>query len=373
MRFLAKTFSGLENVLKDELVALEAQNVEVQTRAVSFEANKEILYKANYLLRTALRILLPLAEFTFEDVEQYYEKIKQIEFENYFDTSKTFNIDAVVKSTFFNNTHFAALKAKDAIVDRFREKTGNRPNVDRSSSQIVVNVYVNENFCTVSLDMAGEPLYKRSYRHKATDAPLNEVLAAGIIGLSRWNKKTPFVDFMCGSGTLPIEAAMFAYNIPAQILRKNFSFFHFNDFDKSIWEKILKEAKQKQSAKFCDIRASDISPKAVDFAAQNMTNLGLSALIDTKRYDFTKTKSDNPCHIVINPPYWKRIEGQNKNSVEDFYKAIGDTLKNNYKGSVAWIFTGNLQALKHIGLKHSEKIILFNGSIESRLVKYELY
>ncbi len=176
-------------------------------------------------MRTALRILLPLAEFTFEDVEQFYEKIKQIEFEKYFDISKTFNIDAVVKSTFFNNTHFAALKAKDAIVDRFREKSGNRPSVDTNSPQIVVNVYVNENFCTVSLDMAGEPLFKRGYRHKATDAPLNEVLAAGIIQLSRWNRKTPFVDFMCGSGTLPIEAAMLAYNIPAQILRRIFPFF----------------------------------------------------------------------------------------------------------------------------------------------------
>lgn len=372
MKLLAKTFTGLEEILQKEIEKLGGQNAQKQNRAVSFEGDRHLLYKANYTLRTALKILLPISDFEFANIDEFYEKIYQIEWEKYFTVSKSIQIDPVVNSELFNNTHFAALKAKDAIVDRFTNKTGKRPNVDTKSPEIIINLYIKDNYCNVTLDTSGEPLFKRGYRTRQVEAPINEVLAAGLIQLSEWNTKKPLIDFMCGSGTLPIEAAMLAYNIPAQILRKNFAFQNFNDFDKSIWVSVVNQAKENQSTNSFKIFASDVSPKAVDISAQNMANLGLSAFIDLKKRDFINTSYEKPAHIIFNPPYWKRIY-DDQQSVEEFYKSIGDTLKNNYKGSEAWLFTGNLNALKSIGLKTAQKIILYNGPIESRLVKYELY
>lgn len=372
MEIIAKTFAGLEEVLKKEIEQINGTNIKILNRSVSFEGDLSALYKANYIFRTAIKILVPIFNFEFESVEEFYRNILDFEWEKHIKSNKTFSIEPVVASSFFNNTHFAALKAKDAIVDRFMKKFNRRPNVDTDNPDVKINIYIKENYCNISLDSSGEPLFKRGYRKKQGRAPLNEVLAAGIIQLSEWNKKTEFLDFMCGSGTLPIEAAYYALNIPSQYKRFKFAFQNWQNYDSDLWKKIVEQENDKQYLTKVNIYASDISQKTLDEAAENVINAGLSAYIDLRRRSFDKVKFNKPKHIVFNPPYGKRIETKNF-SIEDFYKQIGDHLKQNFAQSEAWMFTGNLKALKHFGLKTSKKIILFNGPIESRLVKYELY
>ncbi len=372
MEIIAKTFSGLEEVLKKEIEEIGGEKIKILRRSVAFKGDKKILYLANYKLRTALRILMPILEFNFENINDFYAQLYDFEWEKYFNVNKTFSVDPVVSSKLFKNTHFAALKAKDAIVDSFMSKTSKRPNVDTKYPDIKINLYVNGKYANVSIDTSGAPLFKRGYRVKQGTAPLNEVLAAGLIYLSEWDKQTEFLDFMCGSGTLPIEAVMIGYNIPPQFKRKKFGFMNLKNFDENLWKKIIEEEDEKQTYKKISIFASDISQKATNIAAENILNAGFSAYIDLKTTAFDKLHFNSPKHIIFNPPYGKRL-GNKGREMDEFYKHIGDTLKQNFAGSQAWMFTGNLDALKRVGLRTSKKIIVFNGPIESRLVKYELY
>ncbi len=372
MEIIAKTFAGLEDVLEAEIRDIGGTNIEKLRRSISFEGDLKTLYRANYVLRTALKTLVPIFNFEFKDVDEFYQKIYDFEWEKELKLNKTFQIEPVVNSHFFKNTHFAALKMKDAIVDRFMDKKNRRPNVDTYKSDVKINLYVNDNYCNVSLDSSGEPLFKRGYRKQQGKAPLNEVLAAGIIQLSEWDKKTEFLDFMCGSGTLAIEAAMYGLNIPAQFKRRKFGFQNWSNYDADLWQKVVEEENDKQSTRQINVFASDISSRALDEAAENVINAGLSAFISLKRQSFDKVKFGKPKHIVFNPPYGKRIDTK-EFSIGDLYKQIGDHLKQNFENSQAWMFTGNLRALKQFGLKPAKKIVLYNGPIESRLVKYELY
>lgn len=372
MNIIAKTFSGLEEVLMEEIKEIGGTNIKKLQRSVSFDGDKKTLYRANYKLRTALKILVPIFDFEFDDIDEFYKNIHKIVWEKNFTVDKTFMIEAVISSDIFRNTQFAALRAKDAIVDRFRERTGERPSIDKYAPQIKINVYVKGNYCNISLDSSGDALFKRGYRESGGAAPINEVLAAGLVLLSKWDKKKEFLDFMCGSGTILIEAAMIGMNIPPQFKRKFFAFQEWKNFDLGLWEEVQEEENKKQSKKSITLFGSDISLKAIEMARENVANSGLSSYIKLKRASFTTLKYETPKHIVFNPPYGKRIGGEEED-MYDFYEKIGDTLKQNYTNSEAWFITGNLPALKHVGLRTSKRIILFNGPIESRFVKYELY
>lgn len=372
MEIIAKTFSGLEDVLKKEIEQIGGQNIKILKRSVSFEGDKKLLYTANYKLRTALKILTPIFDFEFKDINDFYAQLYDIEWEKYFDVKNTISIDPVIFSDFFDNTHFAALKAKDAIVDSFMSKVNRRPSVDIKNADVKINLYISDKYVNVSLDSSGMPLFKRGWRMKQGVAPLNEVLAAGIILLSEWDKKTEFLDYMCGSATLPIEATMIGLNIPPQIRRKKFGFQKWKDYDSDLWEKVVEEENNKQSMNLINIFASDNSARTVDEAQENISFAGFSPYISLQKRSFENVSFNSDKHIVFNPPYGKRI-GKTGGEMNNFYKTIGDSLKRNFIGSDAWIFTGNLDAIKHVGLRSSKKIILFNGPIESRLVKYELY
>ncbi len=369
--FTAKTLAGLENILAGELEALGAASVETGNRVVFFRGDKTLMYKANYLCRTALRILKPIGVFRVKSEQELYEKVKRIDWPSLFDVNKTFVVSASVFHSSLTNSLYAALKTKDAIADQFREKLGKRPYVSKENAQIHIDVHISQEECTISLDSSGESLHKRGYRVSVDKAPLNEVLAAGMIKLSGWKMDGDFIDPMCGSGTIPIEAAMLAMKIPAGYYRKNYSFEHWNDFEPVLFEKIKEEA----SGEICEydhpIIASDRSYKAFGIARSNMRNAGLDKDIMLLNKPFEKVNPESGKGVLIfNPPYGLRLE---EDELIELYKHIGDVLKNHFQGYEAWIITGNLEVAKFIGLRPSRKIILYNGPLESRFIKFEMY
>jgi len=372
MKIIAKTSSGIEDILVKEIETIGGKNIRKLKRSVEFEGDKRVLYLANYKLRTAVKIIVPIFDFKFKDVEDYYQKLYDYQWDKIFDPSYTLSIDSSVRSDFFNNTYYATLKAKDAIVDFFRKKTNVRPDIDKDDPDIKINIYVNKDYCNVSLDSSGQPLFKRGWRKNQGIAPINEVLAAAIVMMSEWNTQLPLLDFMCGSGTIPIEAAMIAFNIPPQIKRKSFSFMKWRDFDYRLWMQIIEEEHSKINYdKNIKIFANDISKKAVENTRENIRSAGLKDYIKVFNKSFDKLDFKHTMYIIFNPPYGKRIE--TKEEIYDFYKKIGDTLKNNFKNCEAWMITGNMEALKHLGLRTSKRVNLFNGQIEAKLVKYEIY
>lgn len=366
-----KTMAGLEDVLINELKELGAKNIKRGTRIVHITGDKKLLYSINYRCRTALRVLVPIKRFKIYTENNFYKKIKKIDWSSYLDVSNTFAIDEVVKNSIFRHTKFAAYRAKDAIVDHFREKTEDRPNVDPVNPDIRISLHVMEDTCTISLDSSGSSLHKRGYKTSIGEAPINEVLAAGIIKLSGWHGETNFIDPMCGSGTFAIEAAMIAQNIAPGFYRDSFGFQKWKDFDKNIWQEILTESAEEIRDSECKILASDISWQALKTARENISNAKLSRDIELKQCNFFNLQAPfETGTIITNPPYDERLKS---NDILDLYKSIGDTFKNNFAGYTAWIISGNIQALKSVGLRPSKRIILFNGPIESRLVKYEMY
>ncbi len=371
---IVKTLAGLEPVLEQELVRIGAKKIKQLTRAVSCEGDNKILYRINYESRTAIRVLKPIVELRANNQEQLYDEIKNIPWENFLDCSKTFAINSVVYSEIFTHSGYVTLKVKDAIVDRFREKTGNRPSIDTKFADVRINIFIQKDVCKVSLDSSGTPLYKRGYKNKLGLAPLNEVLAAGMILLSEWDQKTDFVDFMCGSGTLVVEAGMIALNIPPQIKRDDFAFKNWNDYDANLWENIKEKARQQirhEDDLECRIFASDISLSAITITRGHIKNAFSERIITTQKTDFRKLKlPETPKHIIINPPYGERLQ---KTDTDLFYEKIGNELKQKYSGSEAWILGGNLQSVKKIGLRPSKKKTLYNGAIECKFLKYEMY
>jgi len=371
-KMIAKTFYGFEEILSDELLRIGAQKIIKGNRNVSFYGDKGFMYKSNISLRTALKIIKPIKEFRFNDINEYYKKIYEIKWENYLDFNSSFLINSVVfNSKIFNNSKFTSLKAKDAIVDRFRNKFNKRPSINSFNPELKIEIHVNRDLCTVSLDSSGESLHKRGYKKYNSAAPLNEVLAAGIILMSDWDKKSDLLDPMCGTGTFLIEAAMIARNIAPNLNRLDFAFEKWKDWDENLFETIEESVKNKEIEFEHKLYGFDISSAMVKKAEKNIEISDLGVDIEIVKKDFlTSIKTDNDkLHILINPPYDKRISVD----VNELYKKIGNTLKNNYLHSNVWLISANLEAIKSIGLKSSKKIKLFNANLESRLLNYNIY
>lgn len=368
---LAKTLFGFEDLLANELTQLGAQDVKQGVRSVSFTGDKGFMYKANLALRTAIKILKPIESFTVKGEQDLYDKVKAMAWEDYLKPTGTLAIDATIHSDLFTNSLYIAQKTKDAIVDRFRDQTGERPNVDLRFPDLKVNVHIDRQNCTISLDSSGDSLHKRGYKIATNIAPINEVLAAGIIMLSGWDGQSDFMDPMCGSGTILIEAAMIACNIPPNLMRKEFAFERWQDWDVDLFEKIEESLLGKTRDFHHKIIGYDKAPSAVAKAKENVKNAQLEDFIEVKHEDFFKTQKGGheKLHMVFNPPYGERLNLD----MESFYKDIGDTLKQNYPGTDAWFITSNLDALKHVGLRPSRKMHLYNAKLEARLVKYVMY
>ena len=368
---VAKTLFGFEELLAKELTQLGAQRVVQGVRVVSFEGDKGFMYKANLGLRTALKILKPIKTFKAVNDVALYKGIQTIDWSDYFSAHQSFLIDTTLHSDHFNHSQYVALKSKDAIVDQFRDNQGKRPNVDKDFPDLRIHVHIDRDQVTVSLDTSGESLHRRGYKTATNIAPINEVLAAGMLMLSGWDGTSHFIDPMCGSGTILAEAAMIACNIPANINRKEFAFEKWSDWDSQLFDNILESLLKKTREFHYTITGYDKAPSAVSKAIDNIQNANLSEYINIKQANFfeTEKETDGPLHMVFNPPYGERLDID----MERFYREIGDTLKNNYSNTHAWFITANLDALKFVGLRPSRKIKLFNGKLEARLVKYEMY
>jgi len=369
--YLAKTLAGLEEVLANELSSLGAEKIEVGNRVVRFSGDKALMYRANLELRTALRILVPIHRFRVRHQNELYKKVQQVDWSKYLDLTDTLAVDAVTNSDFIRHSHYAALKTKDAIVDQFRDKTGRRPDVDIKTPTIRLHLHVRNDWGTILLDSSGESLHKRGYRQVSVAAPINEVLAAGMIMLAGWKGDSPFVDPMCGSGTLPIEAALIAYNTPPQILRKSFGFMRWKDFDAGLWRQVKKQTLAQKTPFTHTIWASDTESEAIEAIETNLRSLDLIRKVEVRRIDFLKlSPPERPGLLMMNPPYDERLE---YSDINNFYKDIGDQLKQTYSGWEAWIISSNKEALKHIGLRPSRKTTLYNGALECKFHKFEMY
>lgn len=369
---LAKTLFGFEDILAKELTQLGAMEVEKGVRNVSFVGDKGFMYKANLGLRTAIKILKPIHSFRVNREEDLYKNVKNMKWEDYLKPSGSLAVDATVHNSVFTHSQYTALKTKDAIVDRFRDQTGERPNVDLRFPDLKINVHIDRQRCTISLDTSGESLHRRGYKTATNIAPINEVLAAGLIIMSGWDGQTDFMDPMCGSGTMLAEAAMIACNIPPNLMRKEFAFERWEDWDVDLFEKIEESLLKKTRDFHHKIIGYDKSPSAVAKAKENIKNAHLDEFVHIQHEDFFKTQKggDEKLHMVFNPPYGERLENLN---VEEFYGNIGSTLKHGYPNTNAWLITSNLEALKFVGLRPSRKIKVFNAKLEARLVKYEMY
>ena len=371
MKIIAKTSFGLEEVLVEELKQLGVTNAMPVTRAVIFEGTIETLYKANLWLRCATRLIVPIKTFKIRNADDLYKKVREIAWEDIFSLEQTFAIDATVFSVLFDNKLYAALRSKDAIADRFRDKLGARPNVDTDFPHIRINLHIGkENDCTVCLDSSGDVLSKRGYRESRSVAPIKEDLAAGLILLSDWDKKSTFLDLFSGSGTILIEAAMMACNIPPNIERAEFGFMNWKNFDEALFDEVIEEALRQEIDIDFKIIGTDIDGRVMGMARANIAAAGLTNVIELHKRDFKVFDAPSETGIIIsNPPYGERI-GDN---VDDLYTAFGDNLKAKYDGWIAWIISSNMGALKKVGLRPSRKIKLFNGNLECRFMKYEMY
>jgi putative N6-adenine-specific DNA methylase len=368
---IATTLYGLEEIVAGELRALGAQEVEVLIRAVKFKGDKAMLYKTNLHLRTALKVLKPFAQFNLHDDFALYKRIKRIDWEEFMSVDGTLAIEATLNGEIFTHSQFVALKSKDAIVDQFREKYGRRPSVDLDNPDLRINIHIRDRTCSVSLDSSGVSLGKRGYRLEQSLAPMSEVLAAGIIALSGWDKKRNLIDPMCGSGTLPIEAALIACNMaPGRI--RSFGFQKWKDYDADLWTSLKEEADSQITVPECKIFGSDLESRSVEISKRNAIDAGVEKLIEFKKMDFLHSDDHfNNGIVLMNPPYGERLKELEE--IIPFYQEIGTQLKHHYDGCDAWIISGNIEALKFIGLRPSRKIKLFNGPIECKLQKYELY
>ena len=371
-KMTATTLKGLEGVLAEELKKLGAQDIKEGIRSVTFRGDQGFLYKANIALRTAIRILKPIRTCKIYDEEDLYEAIQKIKWEKFLDVEGTFAIGAVVNSkNFTSNSHYIALKSKDAVADYFRHKYSKRPNVDLDYPDVKIHVHIQKDWCTISLDSSGDSLHKRGYRSATNIAPINEVLAAGLVLLSGYSGDENFIDPMCGSGTILIEACMIACKIPANINRKQFAFERWKNYDEDLYFTIQDALLKKITNSHFKIMGFDKAPSAVSKAKQNIINANLDEFIGVHHVNFFNSSKEvfGNTTILFNPPYGERLNID----VNEFYKKVGDTLKHNYPNSTAWMITSDMQALKHVGLRTSKRIELKNADLDCKFVKYELY
>jgi len=364
---------GLEEVLARELQQLGLEHVQVERGGVAFSGEKRDAWRACLHLRTANRVLQPIAEFPCQTAEELYGTVKELPWEEFLDKGMTLAVDANLRDSQLTHSRFVALKTKDAIVDRLRDRTGWRPDIDPKSAGLRVNVHLATDYCTLSLDLAGASLHRRGYRSDPNLAPLRETLAAGLIALSEWDAESPFIDPMCGSGTLPLEAALMATRTPPGLLDPAFSFQLWPDFDAVAWTQIIEEAKATgRPLTAGQISGADRDPRILAKARRNAESLPFGSQLTWLQSDFTRLRPPQANGTLIcNPPYGERLGDQEQ--LAPFYRQIGDTLKQHWTGWTAWVFTGNLSLAKKIGLKPSRRIVLYNGPIECRLLKFELY
>ena len=370
-KMVAKTLFGFEEMLAKEIRNLGGSNVVEGVRNVSFEGDTGFMYKANLCLRTAIKIIKPIHSFSVRSENDLYKKIYAMDWAEYLSVDTTFAIDSTVNSDNFTHSLYVSQKVKDAIVDKFRDMDGSRPSVDVKFPDVRINIHIHDEHCNVSLDSSGRSLHQRGYRTATNIAPINEVLAAGLLLLSGWDGQCDFIDPMCGSGTMLTEAAMIACNIPANINRKEFAFEKWDDFDQELFDKIVEVCLNRVREFHHKIVGYDKAPSAVRKALDNVENANLSEFISVERKNFFDTEkfTEGKLHMVFNPPYGERLSLE----MEDFYASIGDTLKQKYPGTEAWFITSNMEALKYVGLRPSRKIKVFNSQLESRVVKYVMY
>ena len=392
-KMVAKTFKGLEEVLAEELIELGANNVQIERRAVSFQGDKSLLYKANLCLRTALRVLVTIKvdslkskgdrsrkeerEKSVKAEDRLYEIVKSIPWDKYMHVDNTFAIDATVYSETLRNSRFVTYRVKDGIADYWQEKAGKRPNVDTDSPDVRVNVYIANDNLTVSLDSSGESLHKRGYRVATTEAPINEVLAAGMLRIAGWKGQCDFYDPMCGSGTLPIEAALMARNIAPGVFRKEFGFEKWPDFDAELWNDIYNDDSNEREFTH-KIYGSDASFYAVQQATKNVKSAGVQKDVELRqirmeelRVEGRNQEAESKMLVMINPPYGERL-ASNKD-MEELYGKLGTALKHQFTGATAWIISSNESAMKCIGLKPSRKLRLLNGELDCQFNRYDLF
>jgi len=371
--YIVKTAAGLEPVLAAELREMGATGIRELKRAVGFDGDLRMLYRANYELRTALRVLIPIHAFSAYGERDLYEGVYDIDWLQYMSVKDTLAIDTVVTGEVFKHSHYVGLLTKDAIVDQFRERTQRRPDVNTSSPTLRVHVHIQGTRVEVALDASGDSLHRRNYRRDTVEAPLSEVLAAGMVLLSGWDKKSPFIDPMCGSGTIAIEAAMMAVHMPPQHKREGFGFFKWPGFDRKLWDDVKGEADAKisQTLDF-PIVASDIESRARNATTLNLLTAELEKVVHVEKAPFEKVMppGDVPGTLISNPPYDERMKLEDSIA---FYQGIGDLLKKNWPGWNAWLISSNRDALKHVGLRPSRRITLYNGALECSFQKFELY
>jgi len=372
-RMTAQTMFGLEELLVAELEAIGAVDVEKHNRAVVFQGDEACMYRANLCLRTALRILVPIKSFQVEHEEDLYYGIKRIRWEEFMDVDDTLSVHCTLHSERFNHSQFLALKAKDAIVDRFREHYGRRPDVDLDDATLRIHLHVHGDDCLVSLDSSGGSLHKRGYRDHTNLAPMNEVLAAGLVLLSGWDPATNFVDPMCGSGTVLIEAAMLAGNIPPGIHRQHFGFQRWKDYDPQLWKQVREEAEEAiDRSERPLLIGGEISPHVARKAESNIASAGLKKRIRIVNTPFQDLEApEGGGTMILNPPYGERMDKDE--DIDGVYKMIGDTLKQRWSGWTAWMITSNLEAAKQVRLTPKPRIKVFNGALDCRFMRYELY
>ncbi len=373
MKYIAKTMSGFENLLAEEISNLGGSQIEMLNRAVSFEGDIEVLYQVNLWARTAIRVIQPILEFKAHNETVLYKRLRRYDWTNLIPLDKTFKINSNVHSEVFTHSKYVALKTKDAIVDTFREKyNGERPNIELENPDFLLDVHCNKVDFVISIDSSGESLHKRGYRQKERRAPLNETLAAGMIMLSGWDKKMPLLDPMCGSGTILIEALLIARNIPPRFNRTHFAFMNWPEYNDELWRTIkLKSLATVKEGPVPLLFGFDIDPDEYAQTKKLLKSLDMDTYIDLHKIDFFSHECISESGFIItNPPYGLRIE---QDDINDFYKNIGDTFKKHYQGWTAWVLSGNKEALKFLGLRTSKKMTLYNGAIECKYHRYDLY
>lgn len=367
---IAKTFYGLEEVLAEEIINLGGDDVEIGRRAVLFKGDKKMMYKANLHLRTALRVLKPVMAFKAKNADEIYETLRKFDWEEYMDVKQTFTVDTVLFSDIFKNSQYLTYRVKDAIADSFNAKYGKRPSVRLVNPDIYVHLHISNDMCTLCMDSSGESLHKRGYRVDQTEAPLNEVLAAGMLLLAGWKGQTNFIDPMCGSGTLPIEAALIALNIPAGIYRQRFAFQSWKDYDADLFDELYDEDTQRPFEH--KIYGSDISRQAIAIASKNVESAGLTKYIHlkAKAVQDIVTTVGNEGLLMTNPPYGERIKPAD---LMGLYKDLGERLKHVFAGYQAWVLSYRKECFDNIGLRHSKRVHLMNGALECEMRLYEIF
>lgn len=368
---IAKTFQGFEEILAKEIESLGGKNIEILKRAVAFSGDKKLLYRCNYESRLALSILVPIFSFDAKTVDDIYNGVKRIDWNEFMTVKQTFSIHATINSETFQHSRFVVLKVKDAIADQFREKTEERPDVDTENPHLKIQVHIFKEEVTVLLDSSGDALFKRGYRKRTGEAHLNEVLAAGLIKLSGWDGKSPLIDPMCGSGTILTEAGMMITQTPAGKYRREFGFTKWNDFEKELFEEVKSTADKKIRNSETPLTGFDTDSNAVESARINLSFLEGLITFSIVQTDMLRMKAPySSGFLIVNPPYGERLRTGNE---VQLYGEIGTVLKHNYAGYKAWIISSNPEAIKNIGLKPSKKYVVFNGPLECRFLGFDLY